>query len=93
MRLVQLRPTEPPFLHRSRTEVLDQNIGLRDELQEKLHPLFLAQIDRDRLPVSTFAEPCQGCVVTLRGRSEAPHWIARDGMLYLQDLGAKLAQD
>ena len=31
--------------------------------------------------------------MTLRGCSKAPHRIARDGMLYLQDLGTKLAQD
>ena len=31
--------------------------------------------------------------MTLRGCSKTPHWIARDGMLYLEDLSTKLAQD
>ena len=89
----ELLPAEAPFLHRAGAEVLDENVRLRDQLDEEFDALGATQIDRDRLLVARFRQPRECRVVALGRGAEAAHRIAADGVLDLEHLGAVFAHD
>ena len=53
----ELLPAEVPFLERARAEILDQEVGLRGELEQEPLPLGLAQVERDRFLVARDDRP------------------------------------
>jgi hypothetical protein len=50
-------PTEPPFLQRAGLEVLDENVGLRDEPLQDLGAFRLPEIERGRFLVAALLQP------------------------------------
>ena len=91
--LAQCVPRQAPALHRAGAEVLDQHIGLGDELQEQLHALGLQQVDRHRALVAALAEPRECGVRAFGGGAEAAHRVATDRVFDLDDVGPELAHD
>jgi hypothetical protein len=91
--LAQRVPAEPPFLHRTGTEVLDQHIRLGDQFEEQIDPFLLAEVEGHRFPVAAFAEPGQRRIMTFRRGAETAHRITGDRVLDLEDFGTELAED
>ncbi|MNL05973.1 hypothetical protein D3C87_1265920 [compost metagenome] len=79
---------QAPLLQRAGTEVLDQDVGLGDQVTRRLLALGRAQIDGDGILVAG-DHPPPG-----RGLALAPvaHWIADAGRFQLDHLGAHVAQ-
>ena len=83
---------EPPFLQRAWSKILAQDVGLGDEPLEERRPLWLAQVEGDRLLVALLREPGIA-VAALARRAELAQRVAEAGLLDLDDLGAELAED
>ncbi|MNI28339.1 hypothetical protein D3C73_821120 [compost metagenome] len=77
-----------PLLERARTEVLDQDVGLGDQLARRLLALGRAQVDGDREFVAR-DDPPPGRNLAL---APVAHGIADAGRLQLDHFGAHVAQ-
>ena len=90
---MQLFVAEAVFGERADLEVLDQDIGLGDQLQRDLLALLLADIQRDRALVAVDADEVGAFLGAghERGR-EAARVVAGARPLDLDDIGAKVGQ-
>ena len=89
--LLQDVPAEPPFLHRAGLEVLDENVGLRDQPLQDLGTLGLPQVERGRLLVAALLQPGER-VAALGDGAELAQGVADLRQLDLDDLGTELGQ-
>ena len=87
----QLGPAEAPLLHRAGPEVLEQEVGLLDQVLEQRLAVGLAQVERDRLLVARDDRPPQRLAVRLLAAPDA-HRVALARRLDLDDLGAEVAE-
>ncbi len=85
------RVIQAPFLHRAGPEVLEQEIGLRDQFLQHVLAGALAQVERDRLLVAGDDRPPQRRIAVLLPSPNA-HRIALIRRLDLDDLGAHVAE-
>ena len=63
----ELLVAEVPLLERAGPEILDQDVGLRDELEQESLPLGLAQVERDGLLVARDHRPPERRVALASG--------------------------
>ena len=84
-------PAEAPFLQRARLEVLDEDIGLRDQPLQDLGALGLPQVEGGRLLVAALLQPGER-VAALRDGAELAQGVADLRQLDLDDLGAELRE-
>jgi hypothetical protein len=82
---------EPPLLHRAGPEILDQDVGLRDELLDQVLAGRLAGVDLDRLLVAGDDRPPQRLAVRLLA-APFPHRVAGARLLDLDHLGTEIGE-
>ena len=82
---------EIPPLERARPEVLGEDVGNADELEQELLPSRLAEIQRDALLVPRLHRPEKGSALVARLAPFA-QWVGLPGRLDLDDLRTHVAQ-
>ncbi|KAG1076491.1 hypothetical protein G6F40_017344 [Rhizopus arrhizus] len=89
--LAQGIETQAPLLQRAGLEVLDQHVGIGQQVAQQLLAGRLRQVQRHAFLVAVHADEV-GRGVAQEGRAPAPGFIAA-GRLDLQDVGAVVGQD
>ncbi len=82
---------QPPLFHRAGLEVLHQDVGARQEAQQHLATLLLAQVEGDAALVAVHADEVGGVVVVER-RPPVAHLVALR-RLDLDHVGAVVGED
>ena len=82
---------EPERFHGAGPEILDEDVGARDEALEGLDALGLLEIERDVALVAVDDEEGRGLPV-LVGRPRA-RLVAAPGVLHLDDVGAEVGEE
>src|SRR3546814_5657987 len=77
-----------PYTTLFRSEILDQDVGLGDQLTGERLTLFGAQVDRDRIFVARDHAPPAGLVAL----APVAHLVAGHRRFELDDLGAHIAK-
>src|SRR5262249_58726349 len=86
-------PSEIPALERPGSEVLGQDVRLRDQAPDQRLPLRLSQVAGNRLLVARLDEPPVGAAgVGAGGSAQASQVVADARLLDLDHLGAELAE-
>src|SRR5487761_521192 len=85
------RGPQAPFLQGARPEVLEQDVGMPDELFDQTSPFRPVKIDRHRLLVAPERPPQHGD----RASSQAPsaNLVTLNGLLNLDDFSAKVGEE
>src|SRR3546814_14954645 len=78
-----------PLLNRAGSEILDQDVGLGDQLTGERLTLFGAQVDRDRIFVAPDHAPPAGLVAL----APVAHLVAGQRRFELDVLGPPIAND
>src|SRR3546814_14285386 len=86
--LAKVGGVEIPFFERAGTEILDEDIGLRDQLACECLALFGPQIDRDRIFFARDHAPPAGLVAL----APVSHLVAGHWRFELDDLGPPIPQ-
>ena len=87
---VQHLGADAPAFERAGSEVLDQHVGVGDELLEELRAVGVAEVQRDRLLVAADHLPPQRHAVL--DVAVAAHRVAALGVLDLDHVGAEVAE-
>ena len=83
--------TQAPLLQRAGPEVLDDDVGALDEIEEEVAARGLAQIERDGFLVAGVHRPEEVMAVEF-GLSPGAQRVGRSRRLDLDDLGAHVAE-
>ncbi len=86
--LAEFGRVEVPFLERAGAEILDQYVGLGDQLARQLLTVFTSQVDGDRIFVARDHAPPAGFVAL----APVAHLVAGARRFELDDFGAHVAE-
>ncbi len=92
LRRAQLRVAQAEPLHHTRAEVLDDDVGVRDEIEREIPRLLLFQVQRDRTisrPAGVIGKAAIGIDLALRERRQLARHVDAFTRLDLEHLGTE----